>query len=129
MPPKFDGRRFYLAAFLALAMVASLIWFNLQTSRHYAVEAVREALGPDAPAFVIDGRRDFLRPGLGLKYNNLWCGTFTSGPSHRFAVLVRQPGGRRYGQPNVLGTAISPSAGSQTEDQSAMLDACVGVRR
>ena len=134
MPPRFDARRFYLAAFLVLAMAASLIWFNIQTSKRYAVAAIADALGPNPPTFVIDGERDFMRSDGLMRYNNLWCGTVTSGPPRQFAVLVRQPGrSRMSGEPRqrgarVLDLAISPSADGHTETQSAMLAACADLR-
>ena len=121
--------RFFLAAGLVLAMIASLLWFNIQTSRNKAVDAVYEALGSGRATFVIDGRRDFPRPGAPFKYNNLWCGTFTSGPLNRFAVLVRQPGGRRYGRESVIDVAVSPATTARTASQTTMLEACASVWR
>ena len=134
MPPKPVGGRFVLAGVLILGMFASLIWFNIQTSRRYAVQAIAEALGPNPPDFVIDGERDFLRAGSLSQYNNLWCGTVTSGPPRQFAVLVRQPGRsrmtgeqRRRGSP-VLDFAIAPAAAPLTDNQSAMLATCAELR-
>jgi hypothetical protein len=118
--------RLALALGLSLAMIASLWWFNLQTSRRLATQAVSDAAGSEATAVIIEKRRDFWVSFL--KFNNLWCGRVEPG-GRRFAVLVRQPGRRSNStRRGVLELVLEPSDALPTERQRRLREMCSALR-